>query len=199
VEVYEARARGRQARRMPVHTRNSVRLEIQQKRHPDAVVLDGRGHDRRHAAGHGARAGGGRPADARTDLRALRAILCEMLTGKRAFEGTSAASLIGAIPEREPAPLSTLQPVTPPGVDRLVRRCLAKDPDARWDTAHDVAALSDSRIGYRAALTSRTSVNDHEPSLEATRLRIGLGAALMGCPILIEEGPTRHPVVAHVW
>src|SRR5512139_3727538 len=79
----------------------------------------------------------GKPADARTDLWALGAILYEMVTGKRAFEGTSAASLITAIMSVEPAPVSTLQPLTPSGVDRLVRRCLAKTPDDRWDSAHD--------------------------------------------------------------
>jgi serine/threonine-protein kinase len=81
----------------------------------------------------------GKSADARTDLWALGAMLYEMLTGRRAFEGTSAASLIGAILEREPAPLSTLQPLTPPSLDRLVTRCLAKQPDDRWESAHDVA------------------------------------------------------------
>jgi serine/threonine-protein kinase len=81
----------------------------------------------------------GKPADARTDLWALGSILYEMLTGKRAFEGTSAASLIGNIMSQEPAPVSALQPVSPPGLDRLVRRCLSKSPDDRPDTAHDVA------------------------------------------------------------
>ena len=81
----------------------------------------------------------GKPADARTDLWALGAILYEMLSGKRAFEGTSAASLIGSIMHTEPPALATLQPLTPPGVDRLVRQCLAKAPEDRWDTAHDVA------------------------------------------------------------
>jgi len=55
------------------------------------------------------------------------------------FEGTTPASLIGNIMNADPPAVATLQPLKPPGVDRLVKRCLAKDPDARWDTAHDVA------------------------------------------------------------
>jgi serine/threonine protein kinase len=81
----------------------------------------------------------GNSADARTDLWALGAILYEMVTGKRAFEGASAASLIGNIMNTEPPALASLQPLTPPAVDRLVRQCLAKAPDDRPDTAHDVA------------------------------------------------------------
>jgi Tol biopolymer transport system component len=81
----------------------------------------------------------GKAADARTDLWALGAILYEMVTGKRSFEGTSAASLIGNIMNADPPALATLQPLTPPAVDRLVRQCLAKAPDDRPDTAHDVA------------------------------------------------------------
>ena len=81
----------------------------------------------------------GKPADARTDLWALGAMLHEMLTGRRAFAGASAASLSAAILEHEPSPVSTLQPLTPTSVDRLVRQCLAKAPEDRPDTAHDVA------------------------------------------------------------
>ena len=82
----------------------------------------------------------GQPADARTDLWALGAILYEMVAGQRAFAGTSTATLIAAIMSAEPPALATRQPLTPPSVERLVRRCLAKAPDDRPDTAHDVAS-----------------------------------------------------------
>jgi hypothetical protein len=82
----------------------------------------------------------GKEADARTDIFALGSLLYEILTGKRAFEGKSQASLIGAILKDEPKPISTLLPMTPPALDRLVRRCLAKDPDERWQSAADVVA-----------------------------------------------------------
>ena len=81
----------------------------------------------------------GKEADARTDLWALGALLYEMVTGKRAFQADSDVSLIGAILNTEPAGLATLQPLTPPSLERLVKKCLAKHPDDRWDTAHDVA------------------------------------------------------------
>ena len=80
----------------------------------------------------------GREADARSDLFAFGAVLYEMVTGRRAFAGESQASIIAAIMERDPPPISTLQPLTPPALDRLVRTCLAKDPDERWQTARDL-------------------------------------------------------------
>ena len=81
----------------------------------------------------------GKETDARTDLFALGCVLYEMLTARRAFGGDSEASVISAIMTGEPPPLSTLQPLTPPALDRLVRRCLKKDPDDRWESARDVA------------------------------------------------------------
>jgi eukaryotic-like serine/threonine-protein kinase len=80
----------------------------------------------------------GKEADARSDIFALGAVLYEMATGRRAFEGKSQTSVIAAILEREPPPISSLQPMSPPQLDRVVKLCLAKDPDARIQSAHDV-------------------------------------------------------------
>ncbi len=81
----------------------------------------------------------GRAADARTDLWALGAMIYETVTGRRAFEAPTSATLIAAILEHEPTSLSALQPFTPPGLNRLVRQCLAKSPDDRPETANEIA------------------------------------------------------------
>ena len=80
----------------------------------------------------------GKEADARSDLFALGAVLYEMTTGKRPFEGKSQISLANAILEKDPAPMETLQPLTPMALQRVVSSCLAKNPDDRFQTAHDV-------------------------------------------------------------
>ncbi len=73
-----------------------------------------------------------KPVDARTDIFAFGAVLYEMVAGRKAFAGQTQASVMGAILRSEPPPLA------PAGLDRLVRRCLAKDPDERWQSAYDV-------------------------------------------------------------
>ncbi len=81
----------------------------------------------------------GHEADARTDLFALGALLFEMATGKHAFEGKSRTSLIAAIVSSQPPPISSVVPLCPPALDHVVRKCLEKEPDERWQSAHDVA------------------------------------------------------------
>jgi serine/threonine-protein kinase len=80
----------------------------------------------------------GNQADARTDIFAFGAVLYEMVTGRKAFEGKSHASLIAAILEREPPAMCSLQPLTPPLLDRVVKKCLAKQPEHRWQSARDL-------------------------------------------------------------
>src|SRR5712691_11097169 len=80
----------------------------------------------------------GKEVDSRTDIFAFGAVVYEMATGRKAFEGKSQASVIGAILKDDPPPMSSLQPMTPPALDRAIKTCLAKEPDGRWQAASDL-------------------------------------------------------------
>jgi serine/threonine protein kinase len=104
----------------------------------------------------------GKELDGRSDIFSLGAVLYEMLTGQRAFDGKSQLSVASAILEKEPAPISTVKPLTPPVLDHAIRRCFAKDPEERWQTARDIAielkwiAESGSQSGAQAPTRERS-------------------------------------------
>jgi hypothetical protein len=103
----------------------------------------------------------GKEVDARTDIFAFGVVVYEMATGRKAFEGKSQASLIAKILETDPTPMVSLQPMTPPALDRVVKRCLAKEPDNRWQTASDLCeelkwiALGDRQTSSAQAIPAK--------------------------------------------
>jgi serine/threonine protein kinase/Tol biopolymer transport system component len=134
----------------------------------------------------------GKEADARTDIFAFGVVVYEMATGKKAFEGKSQASLIAAILEREPAPIASLQPMTPPALDHLVKTCLAKDPNERWQTAADVTkqlkwiADGGSHVALPKAVVSRRKTLDRLGWIAAA---VFLAVAAMLAAIHFREAP----------
>ena len=117
----------------------------------------------------------GKDADARSDIFSFGAVLYEMATGRRAFEGKSQASLIASILKETPRPISTIDALSPPALDRAVMRCLEKEPDDRWQTARDLllelkwVAEAGSRAGVAAPVAARRKSRE--------RLAWGLAAA----------------------
>jgi Tol biopolymer transport system component/predicted Ser/Thr protein kinase len=123
----------------------------------------------------------GKEVDARTDIFAFGAVVYEMATRKRAFEGNSQASVISGIMSSDPPLMSSLQPMTPPALDRVVKKCLRKDRDDRWQSARDVTdelkwiAESGSHAGVSVPIAAVKGIR----ALGRRALIFGLGALLL--------------------
>jgi tRNA A-37 threonylcarbamoyl transferase component Bud32 len=122
--------------------------------------------------------------DARTDIFAFGAVVYEMATGKKAFEGKTSASVMAAILKDEPPAMSSLQPVTPPALDRVVKTCMAKEPDERWQTAGDLCReLKWIAEGGSQIKLVPTAAAKGARTLWSRPLILGLGALLFGAVI----------------
>ena len=148
----------------------------------------------------------GKEADARSDIFSLGSLLYEMATAQRAFDGKTMAGVMAGILERDPAPISSVRPASPVLLDRLVKTCLAKDPDERLQTAHDVKLQLQSmrEVGsqFSAAASAATTAAAAEAASAAAsvqsrrnrdRALVILGTALLTAIVGGALGYLAHP------
>ncbi len=140
----------------------------------------------------------GKEADHRADIFALGCVVYEMATGKKAFAGNSRASTIAAILASDPPPISSIAAMTPPALDRVVKTCLAKDPDDRWQSAHDVKselqwiAEAGSQAGAPATVVSRRKSRER---VAWAGFAVSAAAALLLLLLRFRSGSAPSPVL----
>ncbi|HKW32855.1 MAG TPA: protein kinase [Candidatus Acidoferrum sp.] len=128
----------------------------------------------------------GKELDGRSDIFSLGAVLYEMVTGKKAFEGKSQLSVASSILEKDPQPISTVKPTTPPTLDHVVSRCLAKNPEERWQSGRDLKWALELAIGPRPPMPARASWR--------SRWVIGAVAVIIASAALWSFWPRPQPV-----
>src|SRR5205823_12649748 len=138
----------------------------------------------------------GHDTDARTDVFALGTVLYEMTTGQRAFKAKSQASLITKIMSEQPTPIGQLQPITPPALHRLIMKCLAKDPEERWQCAADVASelcwIAES--GPASTAVTETTAPRRPIAAWAIAAVCALAAIILGV-VLLRRPPAIRPTL----
>ena len=139
----------------------------------------------------------GQEADARTDIFAFGAVVYEMVTGEKAFASESRASLISAIMSGDPAPISSRQAMSPPALDQIVKTCLVKNADGRWQTAGDVGRqLRWIREGGSKVGVPVTVSTSRKTRQRLTGAALG-GAVAAGLAVWLLTRPA--PVVSPTW
>ena len=139
-----------------------------------------------------------KPVDARTDIFAFGVVVYEMATGKKAFQGKTQASIMAKILESEPPSISSLQPMTPPALDRVVKKCLSKEPDQRWQTASDLCgelkwiAEGGSQAGLSTTAVAPARMNRRKVLLWAAASLVA--CAIVGLAVWILKPASTKPV-----
>ena len=128
--------------------------------------------------------------DARADIFAFGAVLYEMIAGRKAFEGTSQASVISAILSTHPPAVAVLQPLTPPALDQVIKNCLAKDRNDRWASAHDLQLQLEWIAADPAAVNVATGVAQNR----RRELLAWTMAAMAGLALVAGPGSLRRPI-----
>jgi serine/threonine-protein kinase len=144
----------------------------------------------------------GQDADARSDVFAFGALLYELVSGRKAFEGRSRASLIAAILEHDPPPLASLQPLAPASLDHIVAKCLAKNPDDRWQSARDVTtelkwlvSRNETRPAPTPPAAGRSTRAVRAPIVVAVAVAIGFAAVASAVVVKqLSDGSSREVV-----
>ncbi len=142
-------------------------------------------------------------ADQRSDIFAFGAVLFEMLAGRKAFDGATSSTVIGAVVQTQPPAVSSLRPDVSPSLERVVRRCLAKDPDARWQSTADLAdelrwiagPAAPGRDAIESPARSRTGRRLAVAALAVTAalaIGVAVGSQLRGAPL--QPAPVRFVV-----
>jgi serine/threonine protein kinase len=127
----------------------------------------------------------GKEVDGRSDIFSLGAVLYEMVTQKKAFEGKSQLSVASAILEKEPTPIGTVKPMTPAALEHTIKKCLTKNPEERWQSARDLAdelrwiMESGPQMPGSGASAAKTRSRERSAWLVAGGLSIALIATLV--------------------
>jgi len=142
----------------------------------------------------------GEEADARTDIFALGCVLYEMATGQRAFDGKTRTSLIAAIVSGQPRPIREMKPLTPALLEHVISKCLAKDPNDRWQSAQDVASELQwiAQSSHPEAMATRPSTRQWNWSRIAPWVVtvLAVGAAVVLAALLAQRSGGQRRIVA---
>jgi serine/threonine protein kinase/Tol biopolymer transport system component len=141
----------------------------------------------------------GRPADARSDIFSFGAILYEMLSGKRAFQGDSAADTMSAILREDPPDLSSTNRLIAPALDRIVRHCLEKNPEGRFHSAHDLAFDLDALSGSQVADTQAVPQATGRPKITSVLVAVAVIGLLLAAAVAVFTSlRSRHELAANL-